>query len=70
MSSWVHFRQGEVMYHAMSKGEVAESSLTPKKKDGSMCPAKQGVPGEAVVGGYKRSGGLQNIVDIWSTLLK
>ena len=55
---WVHLRQCEVItYHAMSKGEVAESSLTPKKKDGSMCPAKQGVPTEAVVGGSERSGG-------------
>ena len=29
----------------MSKGEVAEGGLTPEEKDGSVSPAKQGVPG-------------------------
>ena len=65
MSSWVHFRQGKVTYHAVSKGEVAESSLTPEEEDGSMSPTKQGVPTEAVIGG-----GLHNIIDIWSTFSK
>ena len=36
---------GQVTYHAMSKGEVAEGGLTPEEKDGSVSPTKQGVPG-------------------------
>ena len=35
----------------MSKGEVAEGSLTPKEEDGSMRPSKQSIPGQAALGG-------------------
>ena len=38
------FVWGQVTYHAMSKGEVAEGGLTPEEKDGSVSPTKQGVP--------------------------
>ena len=48
----VHFRhQGYVTDHAMSKGEVAEGSLTPEEEDGSVRPSKQSVPGQAALGG-------------------
>ena len=39
------FFWGHVTYHAMSKGEVAEGSLTTEEEDGSMRPSKQSVPG-------------------------
>ena len=38
------FVWGQVTYHAMSEGEVAEGGLTPEEKDGSVSPTKQGVP--------------------------